>query len=102
MLAGTIPQAIIDEYETENIPLPCFTSPVAAVGCAIAGGTIAGGYYFACERRANNNIRRMAAACSQDGYNLRIRSISGCGDVETRCVLDPGFGDDDDEDGVDG
>lgn len=99
VLAGTIPQAIIDEYETENIPLPCFSSPVAVAGCAIGVAVGAAGVYFACERRANNNIRRMAAACSQDGYNLRIRDISGCGNVESRCVLDPGFGDDDDGNG---
>ncbi|MEX2498767.1 MAG: hypothetical protein WD397_07820 [Wenzhouxiangellaceae bacterium] len=101
VLAGTIPQAIIDEYETENIPLPCFSSPVAVVGCAIGLTVGAAGVYFACERRANNNIRRMAAHCSQAGYNLRIRDISGCGNVESRCVLDPGFGDDDGG-GVDG
>lgn len=102
VVVGTIPQAIIDEYETENIPLPCFSSPVAIAACVVGGGILGAGYHFACERRADVNIRRMAVACSQDGYNFRIRSISGCGDVETRCVLDPGFGDDDDQDGVDG
>lgn len=82
VLAGSIPQAVVDEYKTEGFQLPCFAGAWAAAGC-VGAATVA---FFACERRADNNIARMSAACASSGMSVEINSISGCGSVESHCV----------------
>lgn len=83
---GTISANVIDEYETENIPLPCFAGPWAAVGCIGAAGIATAVGFFACGRRAENNIRRIQNQCPP-GSVAEIHSISSCGTVEAgSCV----------------
>jgi len=74
---GIIPQSVIDEQQTEEIPLPCFGNPYAALGCLISGVLFA----FTCEVRADSNIRRLQNNCPP-GTIVEINRISGCGTVE--------------------
>lgn len=94
--SGTIPEKVVKDYETNGFQLPCFTGPWAALGCAGA----AAASYFACEQRAEANIRRARESCGPN-QRAEIRSVSGCGNVEAVCRDRRFNGDGGDESGVD-
>ncbi|NKI36457.1 hypothetical protein HFP89_14905 [Wenzhouxiangella sp. XN79A] len=81
ILAGSIPQAALDEYYAQGVPLPCFSSPWAAAGCSVGGFVAA----LVCEVRASANIRRLRNACNSQGMTFSLNGVSGCGNVSGHC-----------------